>query len=432
MSYIPKMVAALHTAVLIGIVLLAGCSKSTEVTFSQHIAPILQAKCQTCHRPGQIAPMPFLTFRETRPFAELIRLAVNQGSMPPFYADGPLGYYKDDIRLTAEEKQLINAWADAGAPEGDPAYLPELIQWDPSGWPFGEPDFIVEFPRYSPRTDAVDDYITFVTEPAFRDDLWVSALHLRFETTNVVHHSSQLLWPPNMKVPEGGKTLDHPNQLLNPLFTWTPGFKTVRLPPGQALRLNARHRIASTTHFAPTVKEISEKMQLGIYYANGEVHHLLKNIGASIRSINIPPGDANWTASSKATFKEDALISHFRVHMHLRGKSSRIVLHYPDGTSETVFDLPRFRFEWQRYYYLNEPKHVPKGTVAEFIGVWDNSSANPSNPDPTVWCRWGLKSTNEMFGSNIFYTSTRKLPVPVVIEKGLQVGGPKLRNHQLL
>ena len=79
--------------------------------------------------------------------------------------------------------------------------------------------------------------------------------------------------------------------------------------------------------------------------------------------------------------------------MHLRGKSSKIILHYPDGTQETVFDLPRYRFSWQRYYYLAEPLSVPKGTIAEFIGVWDNSEANPLNPNPTVWCGWGWKTT---------------------------------------
>jgi len=111
-----------------------------EVTFTKDIAPILQAKCQACHRPGQIAPMPLLTYQEVRPYAHAIHASVAMGNMPPFYAAGPPGYFKDDIRLTEQEKQLLADWANAGAPEGDPALLPAPIAWDDSEWPLGEPD----------------------------------------------------------------------------------------------------------------------------------------------------------------------------------------------------------------------------------------------------------------------------------------------------
>jgi hypothetical protein len=108
--------------------------------------------------------------------------------------------------------------------------------------------------------------------------------------------------------------------------------------------------------------------------------------------------------------------------MHLRGKSSKIILHYPDGRVQTVFDLPHYSFNWQRYYYLAEPLSVPKGTVAEFVGVWDNSVDNPNNPDPSAWCRWGPRTSDEMFGATIFYTPQEKLPVPLRVQNGRVVG----------
>jgi hypothetical protein len=365
--------------------------------------------------------MSLLTYREVRPFAELIRLAIAMGNMPPFYAEGPPGYYKDDLRLSAEEKQLVYDWADAGAPEGNPDDLPKPRVWTSSEWRLGEPDLVVRFPKHSPPANSKDHYITFVTDPAFTEDIWARALELKFQSNRAVHHSSQFLWPPELEAPRGGKTFNHANGMLNPLFTWTPGFATEPLPQGQAMRLRKSHRIASFTHFGPTQERLSEEMRLGIYFANGEVSSIQKPIGVSITRIRIPPGHKKWTARKKMVFEEAGLVSHFRVHMHLRGKSSKFIFHYPDGTSETVFDLPRYRFEWQRYYYLAEPFPVPKGTVVEFIAVWDNSAENPSNPDPTAWCVWGEKTTDEMYGGTVFYTPNQHLEPPLKIENGRQV-----------
>ena len=422
----------MRTVLLLLVVSALGCG--TQVTFSKNIAPLLRAKCQSCHRPGQIAPMSLLTYQDVRPFAELIRLSVANGNMPPFYADGPPGYYKNDLRLSPEEKQLIHDWADAGAPEGDPADLPEPLVWDDSEWPLGEPDLIVGFPRHSPPPIGKDEFITFVTDYVLPEDVWARALHLKLESSKAVHHSSQFLWPPDMAVPEGGKTFDHASPFLNPLFTWVPGFETVPLPRGQAVRLPASHRVASMTHFAPTREDLSEEMRMGVYFADGEIDSIQQRLSVYSTSIRIPPGDSNWTTSEEKRFEEAGLVSHFNVHMHLRGKSSKIVFHYPDGSSETVFDLPRYRFEWQRYYYLAEPIFVPEGTTAEFIGVWDNSAGNPSNPDPTVWCNWGLRTIDEMFGAIVYYTPVEKLSTPLQIVNGRLVGGssPELGSTPLL
>ncbi len=139
--------------------------------------------------------------------------------------------------------------------------------------------------------------------------------------------------------------------------------------------------------------------------------------------LRVPPGAKNYTLSREARFEEAANVTHFRVHMHLRGKSSKVIFHYPDGSSETVFDLPRFRFQWQRYYYLEEPIAVPEGTVAEFVGVWDNSADNPSNPNPKVWCVWGRRTKDEMFGGTVYYTPQRKLATPLRVENGRLVEG---------
>jgi len=394
-----------------------------EVTFTKDIAPILQAKCQSCHRPGQIAPMSLLTYQEARPYAHAIRMSVAIGNMPPFYAAGPPGYFKDDIRLTEKEKQLLADWANADAPEGDPALLPAPIAWDDSEWPLGEPDLVLHFPRHSPRPNYKDQYVTLVSDQALAEDTWVRALHLKTQSKQVIHHSTLFLWDPATEMPEGGMSLEHINPKENPLFTWFPGFLADPLPPGQAILLPKGWRVAGRTHFAPTRTRVSEEMALGIYHADGPIDSVQKNIAVFIGDLRIPPGKSDYTRTERMEFPEDAQLSHFRVHMHLRGKSAKFILNYPDGSKREIFDLLRYRFAWQRYYYLAEPLTVPKGTVAEFVGVWDNSAANPQNPDPTMWCFTGRRTIDEMFGATIFYTPLAKLAIPLRIEKGRRVDG---------
>jgi len=390
-----------------------------QVTFSEHIAPILQAKCQQCHRTGQMAPMSLVTYAEVRPIAKAIQMAIAIGNMPPFYATGPPGYYKDDIRLSDEEKRLIAEWADSGAPEGDPALLPEPVAWDDSEWPFGEPDLVLRFPAHTPESNLKDQWITFFADLEFPEDLWARGFHLKTLSKKAAHHSTLFMVGPDQEIPETHKTEEHIELGTARLFTWFPGLVVDPLPDGQAIKLPKSWRVAARTHFGPQSKRITEEMELGIYFATGKVNRIQRRVGVQfIKEIKLPPGASDYTLRKKKTFHQAGWISHFKVHMHLRGKSSQIILHFPDGTSETVFDLPSYRFSWQRYYYLAKPRLVPKGTVAEFVAVWDNSADNPLNPDPTAWCGWGKKTTDEMYGGAIFYIPKQKLPHPIRVENG--------------
>ena len=390
-----------------------------DPTFSEHIAPILQAKCQACHRPGQMAPMPLTSFAEVRPFAPAIRYAVASGRMPPFYANGPVGYWKYDLRLTEEEKRRILAWVDTGSPEGDPTDLPPPATWISSDWPLGEPDLILHFPAHSPAPIYRDEWVTLFAEQAFSQDLWARAVYLRTKSAKAVHHATLSLVEPSTEVPPGGKTFDDVSAGLGGLYTWFPGLELEPLPAGQAMLLRAGTRVVARTHFAPTRQSVNEQMDVGIYFADGIVEKLQGRLGIQfIWKIVIPPGSRNFTLRGKKEFREAADVTHFRVHMHLRGKSSKIIFHYPDGRVQTVFDLPRYSFNWQRYYYLAKPLSVPKGTVAEFVGVWDNSVDNPNNPDASAWCRWGPRTVDEMFGATVFYIPQQKLPVPLRVKNG--------------
>ena len=134
------------------------------------------------------------------------------------------------------------------------------------------------------------------------------------------------------------------------------------------------------THFGPSEEPITEQTEIGLYYADGVIDpNSIKNAGSKIfvmgsTRMKLEPHDPHYELSDTYEFTEDAVVTHFKFHMHFRGKSCKIVFHYPDGTQETAIDVPKFQFDWQQVYFLSEPMSVPKGTVAEFFGVWDNSA----------------------------------------------------------
>jgi hypothetical protein len=128
-------------------VIAASQAPAASVTFSKDVLPILQKNCQTCHRPGQIAPMALLTYKDARPWAKAIKNAVVTRTMPPWFADPDHGQFLNERRLKLSEIDTIAKWADAGAPEGDAKDAPPPVQWPEGGWQI-KPDYIVEGPTY--------------------------------------------------------------------------------------------------------------------------------------------------------------------------------------------------------------------------------------------------------------------------------------------
>src|SRR5580765_5388796 len=115
---------------------------AAPVTFNKDVLPILQKNCQTCHRPGEIAPMSFLTYKDTRPWAKAMKTAVVSRQMPPWFADPKYGHFANDKRISDAEIQTIAAWADNGAIEGDAKDMPAPVKF-PEGWGI-KPDMVIE------------------------------------------------------------------------------------------------------------------------------------------------------------------------------------------------------------------------------------------------------------------------------------------------
>lgn len=402
------------------VLLAAGDLRADDApTFYKDVTPIFQAKCNECHRPGGIAPMSLVTFEQARPWAVAIRKEVTAKRMPPFHADGPAGYYKDDTRLTPDEIQTIAQWVDAGVPQGNAADQPAPKPLPDVEWSLGEPELVIGFPAVAPRSDNLDDWWTIYSDHEFAEDTWYRGVQVKVDSGSLIHHAHLLLLSPGEKIPESGMTHDQADvRGHQPIETWLPGLEPYLLPRGAGALIPKGSRMALQIHFGPNTTGKTEQPAVGMYLANGPIDTAQAMMGGAAAAIDIPPHEPNHVIRASNTFKVPGTITHFRNHMHLRGKSAQIALHYPNGDSEVIFDLPRFNFEWQRYYFLAEPKWVPAGTVAEFIGIWDNSADNPFNPDPGQRVHAGLSTSDEMFGLRLFYMPELKLPKTYVVEQG--------------
>jgi mono/diheme cytochrome c family protein len=408
-----KKAALFAATILIGLALCtpdaassnAGADKAA-VTFTKHIAPLFQKRCEECHRQGGVAPMSLVTYEEARPWARSIREKVVTRQMPPFHAAGPVGRYHNDPRLTDEEIALIAKWVDSGAPKGSVKDSPAPRAWE-TKWLHGEPDLIVKVREpYAVKAVGKDQYAFFVFDYVFPENTWIRAVDARPGNLKVVHHANTHVVPPHFKVPaEGFIAGDFDPRAHGTVMMagWAPGVEAVMLPEGTAIMVPKGMRLGIQIHYAPTEKDAMDQTSIGLYFADGVVRKHVKTLFGDRRDLEIPPGEANYSLTAKQTFNTDAVIRFFHVHMHLRGKSYAFRFTYPDGRVETPLEVPRYDFNWQRVYVLNEPLRVPKGTAVEFIGTYDNSARNKFNPDPSARVRWGDKTTDEMMQGRIFY-----------------------------
>jgi hypothetical protein len=370
--------------------------------------------------------MSLLTYEETRPWASAIRKEVSAKRMPPFFAAGPIGYWKHDLRLDESEIETLVRWVNQGAVRGDPKNLPAAREWLDTEWPLGTPDFIVDFPQQLIPANGLDLGMNLYSEYAFPEDTWLDAVYFDSRFSDTVHHAHIYMLPAGHEIPERKKSRNVSAEIMEfqPIYTWFPGLIVDPLPDGEGIFVERGSRFAIVAHFSPRTDEDKiEKLRLGVYLSNGTITRQPSGTGSLMTDLVVPPHAANHVMRERSVITEDAWITHFWAHMHNRGKSVEYRLHYPDGRSETVFDLPQYSFDWQRYYYLAEPIRVPGGTELEVIAVWDNSEGNPLNPDPSQTLRWGPRSVDEMFGGGIKYSPVAEMAEPIVVNNGVRVTG---------
>jgi peroxiredoxin len=363
------------------------------VTYTRDIAPILQRHCQVCHRPGEVAPFSLTSYRAARGWAETILEVTDSGRMPPWSASPDHGKFQNDPRLSAAQKKTIRDWVEGGCPEGDPAALPSPPKFT-TGWNIPTPDLVVPIPQpFTVPAEGILDYQHFVVDPGFKEDCWVKAVEIRAGNRAVVHHCTVFLQPPGEDQPSTAGRLG--NMCLAAM---APGTPPLLLPDGMAKRVPARWKLHFVIHYTATGGETTDRTSVGLVFADRAsvrkevATHLLYD-----ETLRIPPRAADQRVEKSWTAPADVLLLAMFPHMHLRGKSFRYVAEYPDGSDEILLDVPAYDFNWQHRYVLAEPRRLPAGTILRCVARYDNSAANPANPNPDVEVLAGKQSTDEMF-----------------------------------
>jgi hypothetical protein len=371
----------------------AHSAERDTVTWCRDVAPIVQGHCQTCHRAGEVGPFTLASYKDARDRAEMIREVVAEGRMPPWGADPAYGHFSNDPSLSPQEKKLLLAWVDAGCPEGDRADLPPPAVF-PEGPSIGKPDLVVSMPcEFRVPARGVVEYQNFDVDPGFREDRWVVAAEILRGNRKVVHHCNVFLQPPGTEgVWEQGSLGSYC------LAAMAQGTPPMTLPEGMAKRIPAKWKIVFVMHYTPIGIEQTDRTSIALRFADPA--RVKREVATKLMwepNLHIPPGDPDYPVKQTWRMQQDVLLLALFPHMHLRGKSFRYEAVYPDGRTEILLDVPRFDFGWQPRYALAEPKRLPAGTLLRSCAVFDNSKANPANPDPSRWVPTGMQTWDEMF-----------------------------------
>ena len=392
-----------------------------QVTFSRDVAPILQAKCQQCHQPNSIAPMSLITFQDARPWARSIKQRVITRQMPPWHIDPTVGVheFKNDMSLTHGQIDTIARWVDAGAPEGDPKDMPParpLVtdnQWQGVRDGFGPPDLVIRSSEYTMPAQHQDVWYRPMSDLPLTEPRWAKMVEIRptsLKARRIVHHSIAYLVlnddpdAVNTGTANGGvrdfvDVVGRRPQLME----WAIGKGYDLFREGTGKLLLPGEKISWDQHLHAVGEEITAGSEIGIWlYPKGQEprkrSYLVGFTGLRKREfVDIPPNSVSHTEGF-TVLKENTLITNFQPHFHLRGKAMQVEAILPDGSNQIVSYIGKFNFNWMtNYIYADDAAPVfPKGTVIHVSAWYDNTRANPFNPDPDQWVGYGDRTVDEM------------------------------------
>jgi hypothetical protein len=332
--------------------------------------------------------------------------------MPPWHATQAHGTFLNDRRLTDTEKDTILRWASNAAPKGDPKDLPPAPKFAP-GWEIGNPDAIISMKEeYEVPASGTINYQNFTVPTNFTEDKWVQAIEVRPGTRSVVHHILVFCKEPGAPrplafkgvVPKFPERQGPRNEGTTLIASTAPGTNAVTFPAGSALLIRAGATVVFQIHYTANGTAAKDRSSLAMIFAKTPPQQEIRESAFTNPLLKLPAGSANEEVDSAIEFTEDTHVLSLLPHTHLRGKSWEYKMVYPDGREEIVLSVPKYDFNWQTQYVFTKPLAAPKGSRLEAVAHYDNSTANKSNPDPTVNVKWGPQTWEEMQYTGITYT----------------------------
>ena len=415
---------------------------TTTPTFTKDIAPIFQAKCESCHRPDSIAPMSLVTWEQTRPYATAIKNRVETHQMPPWHIDKTVGIqkYKNDRSLSDAQIDTIVRWVAAGSPKGDMKDMPAPVKWpDEQGWNFAaqfgqkEPDLVIKSTPYLQKAGAQDAWWKPLVDTGLTEAKWVRAIEIRPSTVKgrkITHHAIASLQQDERLAPAAVRVLDDTNTGTDPntgadrsqsagtFMEWAVGKQGEIMRPNSGKLMLPGSKIRWDIHYSNGGEDITDQVELGIYfYPKGQepkFRQQLSLYGAG--GIDIAPGEVKVTVGLHVMPRAGRVES-FQPHMHLRGKAMMMEAILPNGQTQVLSYVNDFNFNWHNsYVYADDVAPLlPKGTILRVTAWHDNTQNKRSNPDPTQWVGYGDRTVDEMAHAwvNVTFMSDEDFKVEV-------------------
>jgi len=387
-------------------------------TFYRDVLPILEQHCQSCHHTGGIAPMPFETYEETRPFASAIRRATQEKSMPPWFADPNIGQFSNDPSLRPAEIGALAAWAEAKSPAGDIKDALPSRHWAES-WSIPKPDLVLKMPQAVPLPASGDIEYTYEIVPTyFKEDRWVQMAEVLPALRSNVHHAVVYVRPPDSNwlrhapvgVPFTASTLTDPEDRRGAhwtdsdvLLVYAPGSSPDAWPEKLAKFIPAGSDLVFQMHYTAKGRAASDQSSIGLIFSKHAPEQRVLTLQLTNDHFVIPPGAPDYRVEARGTFPNDATLLSFFPHMHLRGKrfEYNVIRKKTSADGKPDYEIEpllrvNYHFHWQMSYRLAEPRFLRAGTELQAVAWYDNSKSNAHNPDADAEVRWGEQTYDEM------------------------------------
>jgi len=398
----------------------SAASSTAKVTYHRDVAPILQERCQSCHRPGQVAPFSLLSYKDAKSWASEIKTFTQTHQMPPWKAEPGHGDFVDVRRMPDAEIATLAAWADSGAPEGDRKHAPAPKQWA-DDWMLGKPDLVLKTSEaFNVEATGKDVFRCFVLPTNLTEDKNVVAVEVRPGNARVVHHVINFI-----DTSGKGRQLDQndpaPGYSTGPggigilpagaLGGWAPGNFPRFLPAGVGMPLPKGSDVVIQVHYHKTGKPETDQTSIGLYFAKEPVQKRLRTWPLTTLAIKIPPDVARHEIKVRHTVPFDVTALTITPHMHLLGKEMKVTATLPDGTVKNMVWIKDWDYRWQDTYRFKEPVALPKGTHLDLVAYYDNTKNNPLNPhNPPKQVGFGEETTDEMAFAFIEYVLDKEVP----------------------
>jgi len=386
----------------------------SNLTFTEHVAPLIRKYCVDCHRPETAAPFSLVTFEDVSQHSRMIAEVVREERMPPWYASRLHGQFQNDRSMKQSEIRTVLQWIQGGMKTGDLTQLPSSSSIpQPPTWQIGTPDLILTMlvPEQIPAEGFVPYQYT-VFPHVFLRDTWIEAIEIHPDNRRVVHHANLAYGSPGRK--PGHDTF---------ITGYVPGGQAMDLTHfdnGVSFRIPALSVLGLQIHYVTTGQREQCRISVGLRFSRKAVRKRLHHRLMDPHGFRIPPGHPAWPVRESTTLPNDITLLGLFAHMHVRGKDMTFSAHHPDGRRETLLQIPNFSFDWQQAYEIQAgQKRLPAGTRLEAVAHYDNSPFNPFNPDPKNTVRYGPQTIHEMMNGYVFFTvDSERLNLQVDPETG--------------